>query len=101
MASNKVKLQPLGSRILIKPIEEETKTKGGLIIPDTAEKEKPAQGEVVSLGTGKISDEGKKIEFRVKIGDKVLFKKYAPDDIEVDGVKYLVLDEDDVLAIIS
>jgi chaperonin GroES len=84
----------------VKPLEEEDVSASGLIIPATAEKEKPQQGEVISLGTGKIED-GKKIDFSVKVGDKVLFKKYAPDEIELDGVEYLVIDEDDILAIVS
>lgn len=96
-----IKIKPLGGRVLIKPLEEEEVTASGLIIPDTAEKEKPQQGEVVALGTGKIGEDGKKIDFTVKEGDKVMFKKYSPDEVEVDKVEYLVIDEDDILAVIK
>lgn len=95
-----IKIRPLGGRVLVKPLEEEEVTDSGLIIPATAEKEKPQQGEVVALGTGKTED-GKKVEFSVKKGDTVLFKKYAPDEIELDGVEYLVIEEDDILAVID
>jgi chaperonin GroES len=72
-----------------------------LIIPDTASKEKPQQGKVIALGTGKVTDEGKNIDFRVKVGDKILFKKYSPDEVELGGEEYLVMDEDDILAVIE
>ena len=100
MAAKKVNVQPLGGRVLIKPLDQEEKTEGGLIIPDTAEKEKPQQGTIVALGTGRISDDGKKVDFNVKVGDKVMFKQYAPDEIEVDGDTYLVIDESDILAVV-
>lgn len=96
-----LKIKPLAGRVLIKPLEEEEVTASGLIIPDTAEKEKPQQGIIVALGTGKIGEDGKKIEFSVKVGDKVVFKKYSPDEIEVDEVEYLVIEEDDILAIVK
>jgi chaperonin GroES len=96
----KLKVKPLGGRVLVKPLEEEEVTDSGLIIPATAEKEKPQQGEVVVLGTGK-TDDGKKVDFNVKVGDVVLFKKYAPDEIEIEGVEYLVIDEDDILAVVA
>jgi chaperonin GroES len=96
-----MKIKPLGGRVLIKPLEEEEVTASGLIIPDTAEKEKPQQGKVVALGTGKIGEDGKKIAFSVEVGDKVVFKKYSPDEVEVDDVEYLVIDEDDILAIVK
>ncbi len=101
MAKSKVDVKPLGGRILVKPLEKEESHLGFLIIPDTAEKEKPQQGKVISLGTGKISDDGKKVGFNVKVRDKVMFKQYAPDEIELDGEKYLVIDESDILAIIK
>lgn len=94
-------VKPLGGRVLVRPIEEEGKTEGGLIIPDTAEKEKPQQGIVVALGTGKISEDGKKVAFNVKVGDKVMFKQYAPDELEIKGEKYLVVDESDILAVVK
>lgn len=96
----KLKVKPLGGRVLVKPLEDEEVTDSGLIIPATAEKEKPQQGEVVVLGK-KISDEGKELPFGVEVGDVVLFKKYAPDEIEVDGVEYLVIDESDILAVVA
>lgn len=100
MASSKVKVSPLGGRVLVKPLEEEEVTASGLIIPDTADKEKPQQGEVIALGTGKLTEDGKKVPFNVKVGDKIVFKKYSPDEIEVDGVEYLIMEEDDILAVL-
>lgn len=99
MAASKVK--PLGGRVLVKPLEEEEITDSGLIIPDTADKEKPQQGIVVSLGTGKVLDDGTIAKFNVKVKDKVVFKKYSPDEIDIDGEEYLVIDEDDILAVIE
>ena len=92
--------RPLGDRVLIKRVEEEEKTKGGIIIPDTA-KEKPQEGKVVALGTGKVNEEGKKVEFTVKKGDKVLISKYGGTEIKVDGESYLIMREDDILGIIG
>ncbi|MDD3662081.1 MAG: co-chaperone GroES [Candidatus Dojkabacteria bacterium] len=96
-----LKIKPLGGRVLVKPLEEEEVTGSGLIIPQTADKEKPQQGEIVALGTGKMLEDGTIAKFNVKVGDKVVFKKYSPDEVEVDGVEYLVVDEDDILAVIS
>lgn len=76
-------------------------TKGGIVIPDTAEKEKPIKGKVLSIGPGKLNEKGERMQMSVKVGDTVLFKKYGPDEIEIDGKKYLVGDEDDILAIIE
>jgi chaperonin GroES len=95
-----MKLKPLQDRVLVKRLEEDEVTKGGIIIPDTA-KEKPIRGEVVAVGPGKSSDEGKVIKMSVKKGDKVLFNKYAGTEIKVDGVEHLVMREDDILAIID
>lgn len=91
-----VKLQPLGKRVLVKPVEKETKTAGGLIIPDTAEDKKSSQGTVVKLGLTKAD-----YKFKVKEGDMVFFKKYSPEEIEIDGEKYMLVDEKDVLAVIK
>jgi chaperonin GroES len=99
--ADKVNIKPLGGRILVQPLEEEEVTESGLIIPDTASKEKPQQGKVIALGTGKVTDEGKNIDFRVKVGEKILFKKYSPDEVELSGEEYLVMDEDDILAVIE
>jgi len=90
-------LQPLGDRVLVKPVSAEEKTKSGIYIPDTAKEEK-AEGEVIALGTGKMSD-GKKHDFSVKKGDKVLYKKWA-DDIKIDGVEYKIMKEEEILGIL-
>src|SRR5690348_4327445 len=95
-----VKVKPLGDRVLIQPIEENQVNKGGIIIPDTA-KEKPQEGTVVAVGTGKLDDSGKKIEFNVKVGDKVLISKYGGTEIKIVGENYLIMREDDVLGIIG
>jgi chaperonin GroES len=96
----KMKLRPLNDRILVKRVEEETKTKGGIIIPDTA-KEKPAEGKVVAVGTGKIGDDGKKIPLEVKKGDRILFGKYGGQEVKIEGIEYLIMREDDVLCVIE
>jgi chaperonin GroES len=93
-------LKPLHDRVLVKRLEEEEITKGGIIIPDTA-KEKPIKGEVVAVGPGKVADDGKTIPMSVKAGDKVLFNKYAGTEVKIDGVEHLVMREDDILAIIE
>ena len=95
-----VNVRPLGDRVLVQPLEEEETKKGGIIIPDTA-KEKPQEGKVVALGTGKTDDNGKKVEFTVKKGDKVLISKYGGTEIKVDGESYLIMREDDILGIIG
>ena len=93
--------KPLSNHLFIEAALEEKKTKSGIVLPDSAEKEKPMVGKVVAAGPGKTLDDGQLKPMSVKVGDKVLFKKYGPDEIEVDGKKYLVGDEDDVLAIIE
>ncbi|MFW5792063.1 MAG: co-chaperone GroES [Desulfohalobiaceae bacterium] len=95
-----MKLKPLHDRVLVKRLEEEEKTRGGIIIPDTA-KEKPIRGEVIAVGPGKTGDDGKAITMSVKKGDKVLFNKYAGTEVKVDGDEFLVMREDDILAIID
>ena len=97
MATN---IRPLHDRVIVKRIEEGEQVRGGIIIPDTA-KEKPQEGNVVALGTGKIDDNGKKVEFTVKKGDKVLISKYGGTEIKVDGESYLIMREDDILGIIG
>ncbi|MCL5733194.1 MAG: co-chaperone GroES [Patescibacteria group bacterium] len=96
-----MKINPLSNHIFLEPLEEEQKTRSGILIPDTAEKEKPIKGRVAAAGPGKVSPEGKVLPMSVKIGDAVLFKKYGPDEIEIDGKKYLVGEEDDILAILE
>ena len=95
-----INVRPLGDRVLVQPIEEQETKKGGIIIPDTA-KEKPQEGNVIALGTGKVDDNGKKVEFTVKKGDKVLISKYGGTEIKVDGESYLIMREDDILGIIG
>jgi chaperonin GroES len=96
----KVNVRPLGDRVLVQALEEAEVKKGGIIIPDTA-KEKPQEGKVVALGTGKRDDDGKTIPFVVKAGDKVLISKYGGTEIKVDGESYLIMREDDILGIIG
>lgn len=94
------KLQPLGQRVLIKRIEAEEKTSGGLFLPDNA-KEKPQEAEVIAIGTGSRDNNGKLIEFTVKQGDRVLISKYGGTEIKLDGIDYLILSENDILGIIG
>lgn len=95
-----MKVKPLGDRVLVKPLEEKEVKKGNIIIPDTA-KEKPQQGEVVAVGKGKTTDDGKVIPMEVKVGDKVLYGKYSGTEIKIDGQEYLILHQDDILGIIE
>jgi chaperonin GroES len=94
-----MKVRPLHDRIIVKRLEEEEKTKGGIIIPDSA-KEKPIEGKVIAVGDGKIKEDGTKISMEIKKGDRVLFAKYGGTEIKIDGEEYLMMKEDDVLAII-
>jgi chaperonin GroES len=95
-----INLKPLGDRVLVEPIEEKEVKKGGIIIPDTA-KEKPTEGIVRALGTGKTNDEGKKIAFEVKVGDRVLVSKYGGTEIKLNDKEYKLLNADDILGIIE
>lgn len=95
-----MKVQPLGSRVFIEPVSAEKQTKSGIVLPEAASGERPMMGKIIATGPGKM-DDGKRVPMTVKIGDMVLFKKYGPDEIEIEGKKYLVGDEDDILAIIS
>ena len=95
-----VNLKPLGDRVLVEPVEEKETKKGGIIIPDTA-KEKPTEGMIVALGTGKTDDNGKKVPFEVKKGDRILVSKYGGTEIKLDGKEYKILSSDDVLAVID
>ena len=96
-----MQLKPLSNHLFLEPLEEEKTTKSGIVLPETAEKEKPTRGKVLAVGPGKRNDKGEVIPMSVKVGDIVLFKKYGPDEIEMDGKKYLVGEEEDVLAIIE
>lgn len=93
-------IQPLGDRVLVEPLKEEETKKGGIIIPDTA-KEKPQQGKVIAVGTGKLDDSGNKIPFNVKKGDTVLMPKYGGTEVKIDGKEYQIMREDDILGVIS
>jgi chaperonin GroES len=93
-------LKPLGDRLLVKPVEQEEKTASGIILPETA-KEKPQEGEVLAAGPGARKEDGERIEMDVKVGDRVLYAKYAGTEIKMDGQKYLILRESDILAIVG
>ena len=95
-----MKVKPLGEKILVKRLEAEGKTSGGIVLPDTA-KEKPKQGKVVALGDGKLLEDGTRAKFQVKKGDRILFASYAGTEIKVEGEEYLVMSEEDVLAVIE
>lgn len=96
----KPKLKPLGNRVMVEPIEEQEVTPSGIVIPETA-KEKPNEGVVVALGTGKLDEQGKKIPFEVKTGDKVLLSKYGGTDVELGDKRYKILDADEILAVVE
>jgi chaperonin GroES len=95
-----MKLRPLQDRILVQRVKEEEKTKGGIIIPDTA-KEKPVEGRVIAVGIGKLSEEGDRIALEVKEGDRILFGKYSGNEIKIEGKEYLIIREDEVLCVIE
>ncbi|WDP88964.1 MAG: co-chaperone GroES [Desulfobacter sp.] len=92
--------RPLSDRILVERVEEDEKTKGGIIIPDTA-KEKPAEGKVVATGNGRMGEDGKLLAMDVKVGDRVLFSKYGGTEVKIDGVDYLIMRQDDVLGVVD
>jgi len=95
-----MKIKPLGDRVLIKPSEEKEKTKGGIVLPDTA-KEKPQEGEIIAVGEGRKTEDGKTIPLTLKVGDRVLYGKYSGTEITIDGEEYLIMREEDVLAVIE
>lgn len=101
--TTKHKIIPLGDRILVKPIiDTKEKTKSGIFIPETISKERPEQGQVIAVGEGKLAEDGKtRIKISVKVGDTVLFSKYGPDEVKIDGEEYYILREDNVLAVIK
>lgn len=96
----KLQLKPLADRVVVKKLEAEEKTAGGIVLPDTA-KEKPQQGEVLAAGPGKLNDKGTREPMEVKVGDKVLFAKYSGTEVKIEGVDYLILSERDILAIVG
>jgi chaperonin GroES len=95
-----MKLRPLQDRILVQRVEEETTTKGGIIIPDTA-KEKPAEGKVIAVGSGKLGEDGKRVALEIKAGDRILFGKYSGTEVKIEGEEFLIMREDDVLGVID
>ena len=95
-----MKIRPLNDRVIVKRVEEDQKTAGGIIIPDTA-KEKPQEGEVVAVGPGKLDDNGKRIALEIKKGDRILFGKYAGSEIKIDGEEHIFMREDDILGILN
>ncbi len=96
-----MKLKPLSDRVVIEPITEDEKTKSGIVLPDTIDKEKPEQGKVIAIGPGRILTDGKRAVMTVKVGDKVVFKKYGPDEVKIGEKEYLIISEEDILAILS
>ncbi|MEW6594522.1 MAG: co-chaperone GroES [Thermodesulfobacteriota bacterium] len=95
-----MKIRPLNDRILVQRLEGEEKTKGGIIIPDTA-KEKPAEGKIVAVGNGKLNDKGERVPVEVKVGDRVLFSKYGGTEVKIEGTEYLIMREDDILGVVE
>lgn len=95
-----MKLKPLSDYVVVKALSEEV-TKGGIVIPDTVDKEKPERGEVLAVGEGRLLDNGSRANVSVKAGDKVMFKKYSPDEVKIDGEEYLIIRESDIIAIIK
>jgi chaperonin GroES len=98
--ASKLKLKPLGGRVIVEPVEQEEMTAGGIILPETA-KEKPQEGKILAAGPGDRDDEGKRIPMEVKVGDKVLYAKYSGTEVKVDGKKLLILRESDILAVVE
>ncbi|HHY36796.1 MAG TPA: co-chaperone GroES [Firmicutes bacterium] len=95
-----MKVKPLGDRVLVKPATKEEKTKGGIVIPDTA-KEKPQEGEVIAVGSGKLLENGERVPLEVKVGDKVIYSKFAGTEIKIDDEEHLILSERDILAVVE
>jgi chaperonin GroES len=100
MEGRGMNLRPLGDRVVVKPVEREERTKSGIVLPDTA-KEKPQEGMVEAVGTGRILDNGTKIPMELKVGDKILYAKYAGNEFKVDEQEYLIISEQDVLAVVA
>jgi chaperonin GroES len=96
-----MKLKPLGDRVILEPLTEEKKSKGGIILPETVDKERPEKGRVIAVGAGKIDENGKRILMNVKKGDVVLFSKYGPNEVKINGKEYLIVKEEDILAILE
>ncbi|MEP7103852.1 MAG: co-chaperone GroES [Candidatus Dojkabacteria bacterium] len=99
MAKSTLKIKPIGEYILVRPTKEEETTASGLIIQSSNKGERPQKGEVAALGTGRLNDKGEVIHFNVKVGDLVFFKKYTPEEVEIDGENYLIMKESDIIAV--
>lgn len=95
------KLRPLGDHVIVKALSNDEITKAGILLPDTVNKEKPEKGEVIAIGPGKLLENGQRATPSVKVGDKVVFKKYSPDEVKVDGQEYLVISESDIMAVLE
>lgn len=100
-AEKKLRIVPLGDRVVVEPEQFEEKTAGGIIIPDTARSEKPEKGTVVAVGEGKMNDDGRALPMRTKVGDRVMFSKYGYDEIKIDGVEYFIIAESNIIAILK
>lgn len=96
-----MQIRPLGDRVVVRPISKEETTRSGIVIPETTEKERPEQGEIIAVGPGKILENGQRTPLDVKVGDKVLFSKYGPTEIKIEKEEYLVIKEEDILAILQ
>ena len=96
-----MQLRPVGDHLIVKPLPKEETSASGIIIPDTVDKERPERGEVIAVGPGRMLENGQRSVMEAKVGDKVVFKKYAPDEFKLDGVEYLVIKGDDVMAVIE
>ncbi len=94
-------IKPLNDNVLIKPLKEEATTKSGIVLPDTVDKEKPERGEVVAIGPGKLLENGQRATMSVQVGQKVMFKKYSPDEIKIDKEEYLIISESDIIAVLE
>lgn len=99
-SANKLQLKPLADRVVVKKLDAEEKTAGGIVLPDSA-KEKPQQGEILAVGPGRTDDKGARVAMEVKVGDKVLFAKYTGTEVKIEGVEYLILAERDILAVVG
>jgi len=96
-----MQLRPVGDHLIVKPLPKEETSASGIIIPDTVDKERPERGEIIAVGPGRVLENGQRSVMEAKVGDKVVFKKYAPDEFKLDGVEYLVIKSDDVMAVIE
>jgi len=96
-----MKIIPIHDKVIVKAVAKDEVTKSGIVLPDTVDKERPERGEVIAVGDGKLLDNGQRSPMSVKVGDTVVFKKYSPDEVKIDGVEYLIIREDDIMAIIK